>query len=119
MIETEDGIANLDEILSTPGIDGAYIGPSDLALALGLPPRGDNDDPKHAETVAAILEACRRNGVAAGIHTSSLEYSQRYLAMGFNLVLLGSDAGWMTAGAARDLAAARGTQEAAREKTGY
>ncbi|MGE0622695.1 MAG: HpcH/HpaI aldolase/citrate lyase family protein [Pseudomonadales bacterium] len=119
MIETEDGIANLDEILSTPGIDGAYIGPSDLALALGMPPRGDNDDPRHAATVQQIFEACRRHGVAAGIHTSSLAYTERYLKMGFNLVTLGSDAGWMIAGAARELASARGTREQAREKTGY
>ena len=119
MIETADGIANLDEILSTPGIDGVYIGPSDLALALGLPPRGDNDDPKHAATVQQIVDACRRHGVAAGIHTSSLEYTQRYLEMGLNLVTLGSDSGWMMAGAARELAAARGTVEAEREKTGY
>jgi 4-hydroxy-2-oxoheptanedioate aldolase len=119
MIETEDGIANLDEILSTPGIDGAYIGPSDLALALGMPPRGDNDDPRHAETVQMIYDACRKNGVAAGIHTSSLEYAQRYLKLGFNVVTLGSDGGWMMRGAARELAAARGTQEEEREKTGY
>jgi len=119
MIETEDGIANLDEILSTPGIDGAYIGPSDLALALGMPPKGDNDDPKHAATVRQIFDACRRHGVAAGIHTSSLAYTQRYLEMGFNLVTLGTDVGWMIAGAARELAAARGTREQTREKTGY
>lgn len=119
MIETEDGIANLDEILSTPGVDGAYIGPSDLALALGMPPRGDNDDPKHAATVQQILDACRKHGVAAGIHTSSLEYTQRYLEHGFNMITLGSDGGWLMAGAARELAAARGTQEEGREKTGY
>ena len=119
MIETEDGVANLDEILSTPGVDGAYIGPSDLALALGMAPRGDNDDPKHAATVQQILDACKRHGVAAGIHTSSLEYTQRYLEQGFNMITLGSDGGWLMAGAARELAAARGTQEEGREKTGY
>lgn len=119
MIETEDGIANLDEILSTPGVDGAYIGPSDLALALGMAPRGDNDDPKHAATVQQILDACRKHGVAAGIHTSSLAYTQRYLEHGFNMVTLGSDGGWLMAGAAKELAAARGSQEESREKTGY
>ena len=119
MIETEDGIANLDEILSTPGVDGAYIGPSDLALAIGLAPRGDNDDPKHQAVVQDILDACRKHGVASGIHTSSLEYAQKYLSMGVNMVTLGSDGGWLMAGAARELAAARGTQEEAREKTGY
>ncbi len=119
MIETVDGIENLEEILTTPGLDGIYIGPSDLALALGLPPAGDNDDPRHVEVVERILAGCRQHGVAAGIHTSSLEYTQRYLAQGFNLVTLGSDAGFMARLAAQELAAARGTQEEAREKTGY
>ncbi len=119
MIETVDGINNLTEILTTPGLDGVYIGPSDLALALGLPPTGDNEDPRHAETVQAILDACRKHGVAAGIHTSSLEFSQRYLKAGFNFVTLGADAGFLLRAAAQDLAAARGTQEEAREKTGY
>ena len=66
-----------------------------------------------------IYDACRKNGVAAGIHTSSLEYAQRYLKQGFNVVTLGSDGGWMMRTAARELAAARGTQEEEREKTGY
>ena len=39
MIETREGIENLDEIAATPGLDGLYIGPSDLSIALGLPPR--------------------------------------------------------------------------------
>jgi len=119
MIETEDGINNLDEILSTPGLDGIYIGPSDLALALGMQPTGDNDDPKHAETVQKILDACRKHGVAAGIHTSSLAYTQRYLAAGFNLITLGSDSGFMMRMAAQELATAKGTQAEQREKTGY
>ena len=119
MIETEAGINNLDEILSTPGLDGVYIGPSDLALALGMAPRGDNDDPKHAAVVQRILDACGKHGVAAGIHTSSLEYTQRYLKAGFNFVTLGTDSGFMMSAAGRELAAARGTQAEEREKTGY
>ena len=119
MIETVDGINNLEEILTTPGLDGIYIGPSDLALALGLPPTGDSDDPTHAATVQKILDACKAHGVAAGIHTSSLEFTQRYLKAGFNFVTLGADAGFLVRAAAQDLAAARGTQQEEREKTGY
>ena len=119
MIETREGIANLDEILSTPGLDGVYIGPSDLALALGLPPTGDNDEPEHVATVQRILDACGRHGVAAGIHTSSLAFTERYLEAGFNFVTLGSDAGWLARAAAQDLSAARGSVLAEREKTGY
>ena len=92
MIETKQAIANLDEILSVPGVDGAYIGPSDLSFALGLPPRMDNEDPLHVETVDKILEACRRNGVAAGSHTGGPRFSRRFLDRGFQMVTLTSDA---------------------------
>ena len=109
MIETEDGIANLEDILSTPGLDGVYIGPSDLALALGMAPVGDNSDPKHAAVVQRILDACKAHGVAAGIHTASVEFSARYLAAGFNFVTLGTDSGFMMKAAGADLAAVRGS----------
>ena len=45
MIETKEGLANLDAICTTPGLDAVYIGPADLSYALGLAPRGDNPDP--------------------------------------------------------------------------
>jgi 4-hydroxy-2-oxoheptanedioate aldolase len=119
MIETREGIENLEEIVTTPGLGGVYIGPSDLALALGLPPNGDTDEPLHLATVERILQTCKRHGVPAGIHTSSLAYAQLRLAAGFEFVTLGSDAGFMMQAAARDLAAARGAQQQARESTGY
>jgi len=119
MIETLDGINNLEEILTTPGLDGIYIGPSDLALALGMPPTGDNNEPVHVATVQKILDGCKTHGVAAGIHTSSVEYSRRYLEAGFNFVTLGTDSGFLMRAAAQDLAAARGTSTQQRDKTGY
>lgn len=119
MIETERGLDNLQEIVTTPGLDAVYIGPSDLALALGLPPTGDTDNAQHAAAVARILAACQDAGIAAGIHTSSLEYTRKYLAAGFNLVTLGSDAGFMMRAAAADLAAVRKGAGESRERTGY
>lgn len=119
MIETRQGLDNLEEIVTTPGLDAVYIGPSDLALALGLPPIGDTDHPEHAAAVQQIAEACRGAGIGVGIHTSSLAYAQKYLAQGFNLVTLGSDAGFMMRAAAQDLAAVRQTTPAQRERTGY
>jgi 4-hydroxy-2-oxoheptanedioate aldolase len=107
MIETAEALDNLDEILSTPGVDCAYIGPSDLAYAIGLEASGDNDDPKHVETVTAILEACRAHDVAPGMHTASLEFTTRFLRQGFQMVTLGSDLGFMRRQATSDLTAAR------------
>jgi 4-hydroxy-2-oxoheptanedioate aldolase len=119
MIETRDGLDNLDDIVSTPGLDAVYIGPADLALALGLPPVGDTDEPQHAAQVQRIADACRKAGIAVGIHTSSLAYAQKYLGAGFNMVTLGSDAGFMMRAAASDLAAVRAGGVSERERTGY
>ena len=76
---------------STPGVDAVYIGPTDLALALGLPPVMDNDEPKHIETVNRILESCKQHKKIAGIHTASSKFTQRYLDQGFQMVMLGTD----------------------------
>ena len=99
-------------------MDAIYIGPADLAFALGLKP-GQDDNPKHIETVAKILAACREHGIGAGIHTGSLERTQQYLEQGFNLVTLGTDGAFLARAAASDLARARKTAETQREHTGY
>ena len=105
MIETADALENLDDILSVKGLDAVYIGPSDLAYALGLKPTGDNAEPEHVAAVAKILAACRRHGVAAGIHTGSVAYANQWLAMGFQMVTLGSDTGFLRRRATEELAA--------------
>src|SRR6185295_12958546 len=91
MIETTEGIAKMDEIISTPGVDVVYIGPSDLALSLGLAPVMDNDEPKHVATVNKILETCRKHKVVAAMHTMSAKYSQRYIDQGFQMIMLVND----------------------------
>ena len=107
MIETKEGIANIDEILSVPGVDCAYIGPSDLAYALGMQPTGDNRDPRHEAMVMSLYEACRRHGIAPGMHTGSLEFTTKWLKAGFQMVTLGADMAFMRAKVAADLGAAR------------
>lgn len=119
MIETQDGVTNLEEIVTTPGLNGIYIGPADLALSMGLPAYGDQPQPEHLEVVKRILACCKQHKVAAGIHTSSLAYTQKYLELGFNFVTMGSESGHMMAAASKDLAAARGTTQEQRESTGY
>lgn len=91
MIETAEGIEKMDEIISTPGVDAVYIGPTDLALALGLAPVMDNDDPKHVATVNRILETCRKHGVVPAMHTMSAKYTQRYIDQGFKMIMLVAD----------------------------
>ena len=106
MIETRESLENLDDIMSTPGVDGIYIGPSDLALALGLMP--GTTEPEHEETIKTILAAAKKHGIAAGIHTGSVNQSKKYLDMGFHMVTLGTDRHFMERMAKSDLAAVRG-----------
>ena len=103
MIETAEALEKLDEILSTPGVDAAYVGPSDLAYALGMEPTGDNHDPNHEAKVMEIYEACRKHGVTPGIHTGSAEFTKKWLTAGFQMVTLGTDSGFMRSRAAGDL----------------
>jgi 4-hydroxy-2-oxoheptanedioate aldolase len=119
MIETREGLDNLEAIVTTPGLGGVYIGPADLAYAIGSAPPGDTDDPRHLEAVQRILDCCKQHGVPAGIHTSSLEYTRRRLDAGFDFVTLGSDAGFMMQAVTAELAAARGSRKQEREATGY
>lgn len=108
MIETAEALEKLDEIMSTPGLDAVYIGPSDLGYALGLGP-GAFEDSKHIETVARIYDTARKHGIAAGIHTGSLAYTQKYLAHGFNFVTLGADSAFLARLASQELSKVRKT----------
>ncbi len=98
MIETRQAIDNLDDILSVPGVDAIYIGPSDLSFALGLPPRMDSDVPLHVETIARILAACKTHSVVAGIHTGGAAFSAKKVQEGFQMVTLTTDGASLTRG---------------------
>ena len=107
MIETPQALDNLDAIASVPGVDALYIGPSDLSQALGLGPRYDADNPKHAAAVTRIREAAERHGIVPGIHTSGSALTNRYVKEGFKMVLLTSDSAGLAAGARSELAAVK------------
>jgi len=108
MVETTDGLANVDEIAATPGLDGIYIGPSDLAISLGLGPGLDRDEPEHVAAVAKILAACQRHKIIPGIHTGSGRAAKSFAAKGFRLVTFGGDAGLLRSGVEREAAVLAG-----------
>jgi 4-hydroxy-2-oxoheptanedioate aldolase len=98
MVETAESLANVHAIAATPGLDGIYIGPSDLSLSLGGPPIQDNDDPDLMAAFDRILAACKAAGRRCGVHTTSVAYSQKMIARGFDLVTVAADARYIAAG---------------------
>ena len=100
MIETKESLNNLDEIMQTPGLDGIYIGPADLSLALGEKPSFDKPegDPVY-KVVMKILEHAKKNKIVAGIQNGQPEYADKMIKKGFQLVTIGSDQRYMTGAA--------------------
>ncbi|HUL96434.1 MAG TPA: aldolase/citrate lyase family protein [Usitatibacter sp.] len=89
-IETRDGLKNLEAIARTDGVDGVFIGPSDLAAGLG-----HLGDPAHAEVQAAIQDAIKRIracGKPAGILATDEPTSRRYMEWGTVFTAVGLDA---------------------------
>ena len=109
MIETAEALKNLDDILSVPGVDAVYVGPSDLSLALGCKPRLDQTDPPVVDAQLKIVAACKRHGVAAGIHNNTAAYALKMIAAGYQFVTLASDGRFLAARAADEVAAVRKT----------
>lgn len=88
-VETCAGLAALDQIAATEGVDGVFIGPSDLAADMG-----HLGNPGHPEVRAAVLDALTRiraAGKAAGILTTDPDFIEASKAAGANFVGVGID----------------------------
>lgn len=96
-VETRSALDSLEDIASVDGIDGVFIGPSDLAASLG-----HVGNPQHPEVQAALEDAVRRLvaiGKPAGILTPNEDEARRYIGWGYLFVAVGSDLGLLTRGA--------------------
>ncbi|HEX2278779.1 MAG TPA: aldolase/citrate lyase family protein [Candidatus Tectomicrobia bacterium] len=107
MIETADALKNLDEILSVPGVDAIYVGPSDLSLALGYKPRLDQTDAGVVEAQKKVVAACKKHGVVAGIHNNSAAYALQMIEQGYQFVTVASDSRLLAVRAAEEVAVVR------------
>ena len=103
MIETAEGFGNLDEIASTPGLDGLYVGPSDLSLGLGLDTFADLGDPRLLEALDAVVDAAKRHEIVAGVHAPSPERTAAMAERGFRFVTPVVDTTLVTDGASASL----------------
>src|SRR3954469_468134 len=89
MVEGREGVAAVDEILATPGLDAVFLGPVDLAASLGL--AGQLDHPQVVAAVRSGVERAAAVGAAAACSPPAVEGARRWLDAGARLVAVGVD----------------------------
>lgn len=102
MIETREGMANVEAIAATAGVDGLFIGPADLALALDVP----ITLPMQASVLASIdrmVAACAATGALAGAASFNIQSAEDFLQRGVRFLTLGADVGYLRRGALQDV----------------
>lgn len=108
MIETAAGLDDVGAICETPGLDGVYVGPSDLSLGLGGRFRGDPEIEKDFEAaLATVAEAAAKAGISAGIHCPDGATARQRLEQGYTFASISCDLDHLEAAAAAHLAATR------------
>lgn len=103
MIETKEGVENLEEIAATPGLDGIYVGPADLTLGTQdgrLPPGFDREEPEMVALIQRIAQVCKANGIRACLHCGTSDYAAKAISWGYDLTTVSGDTR-LLAGAAK------------------
>ena len=118
-IETPLSLSNLDAILATDGLDGVYVGPSDLTLSMGLGANGDSTDPRFIDTLRHVVERSKAAGRHIGMHCANGPQARRMVDMGFDFVTVGSDTGLMTEAGRSRLALMRDPAPGSSKGSGY
>ncbi|MGE0008219.1 MAG: HpcH/HpaI aldolase/citrate lyase family protein [Parvibaculaceae bacterium] len=107
MIESAEALKNVEEVLTTPGLDGIYVGPSDLAVSMGESAGFDPRFPKVFEAIRHVAAMARKHGIPAGIHVGSVKYGLEMVEAGYRFVSYLSDFRMLQTIAAKSLAALR------------
>jgi len=106
LIETEKGLANVDEIMAVEGVDAAHLGHADLSLSLGIP--GEMKHPKLQDGIDRIAEACRKYNKTAGTLAANAEWGDDLKARGYRLMSWSFDMGIMQDGLGAGIATLKG-----------
>ncbi|MBI4166283.1 MAG: aldolase [Acidobacteria bacterium] len=91
LLETATAYENLDDIISVPGLDVAWMGHYDLTVSMGIPAQFDH--PKFLAAMDALVDTCSRHHVAPGFLVATPEEALHWIRKGFRMVCLGTDIG--------------------------
>lgn len=109
MIETAEGLRNVEEIAAVQGVTALHVGPADLGLALGLPIPASPEDPRWAEVLRRVIAAASSAGIPAGTHAADGRQAAAWARFGFREVVVSSDVALFKRAVGVELAQARST----------
>lgn len=87
--ETMGCLENIEEIVSIDGVDGIFVGPYDLSIAMGMP--GQFDNPEFKNALSRVHAACRNSNKPIFIYTGSIDAAKSYFEEGYNGVAYNLD----------------------------
>lgn len=93
MIETRQGLENVEAIAAVPGVDVLWLGHFDLSNFLGIP--GEFTHPVFQDAIRRVVSAAKKHGKAAGYMAASAALGREYLAHGFRMLATGTDQGML------------------------
>jgi len=105
LIETAEGVKNVDAIAAVPGVDVCWLGHFDLSNFIGIPAQFDH--PKFLKAVDRITEACARHGKAAGMMAHEEPWARTFMEKGFRAMAWGLDINMVQVPLRADLATLR------------
>ena len=108
MVESVRSLSNLEAILDTPGLDGVYVGPNDLALSFGEVPGVAQQSPQVTDALARIAAAASAAGRWAGIFCADAATARQMIDLGYHLVTPGNDVGILRAAVTQRVDTVRG-----------
>jgi 4-hydroxy-2-oxoheptanedioate aldolase len=108
MIETGEALDNVDAICRTPGLDGIFVGPSDLSISLSKGKTRDPFKPGHLAAIRRIAMSAQKHRVISCIYATTPESAGRFVQLGFRFVAVSTDATFMAEAAERAFRAAGG-----------
>jgi 4-hydroxy-2-oxoheptanedioate aldolase len=103
MIETHKALDNLDAILATPGIDGVFVGPFDLSIALADGKTVDPDSKEVDAALSKIAKAAVGAGKIGGVFCHTSKRAVTLAKRGFRFITAGFDTAFLRAGLAATL----------------
>ncbi len=106
-IEDLEGVDQIQEIMTVPGIDVGFIGPHDLGLAMGLRAEEIGKNPEHERQLMRVLEGCQAVGKPAGLPVPDAAAANKWISRGFQMIDLANDLALLRKGVRSQLAAVK------------